>query len=70
MIGELADEVLRLRLARGWSQSELARRAGTAQTNISRIESGLANPTLGTIRNIARPLGVEVVIGFGDPDPI
>jgi len=59
---QLADEVLRLRMARGWTQSELARRAGTGQTNISRIESGLANPTLETMRNIARALGVELTI--------
>jgi transcriptional regulator with XRE-family HTH domain len=62
---QLADEVLRLRLERGWSQSELARRAGTGQTNISRIECGLANPTLATISNIAEAFGVDLTIRLG-----
>ena len=42
---DLADQVLRLRLERGWSQEELAQRVGTRQANISKLESGLANPT-------------------------
>ncbi len=59
---DLADEVLRLRLQSGWSQSELARRAGTQQSNISRIEAGLGNPTLKFIQRLADALGTGVEI--------
>lgn len=59
---ELADDILNLRLENQWSQSELARRAGTKQSNISRIESGLANPTLKFIQKLAKALGAEVEI--------
>ena len=61
---DLADEILRLRLERGWSQSELARRAGTKQANISRIEAGLGNPTLKFIQKVARALDTELAVRF------
>ena len=61
---DLADEILRLRLERGWSQSELARRAGTKQANISRIEAGLGNPTFKFIQKLARVFDTEPVIRF------
>jgi len=59
---DLADEVLDLRLERGWSQSELARRVGTRQANISRTESGLANPTLKSLQKLADAFGTELTI--------
>ena len=61
---DLASEILRYRLKNGWSQTELARRSGTKQTNISRIESGLANPTIKFIQKVARALGAEIEIRF------
>lgn len=57
---DLADNVLYLRLEKDWSQSELARRVGTRQANISRIESGLANPTVKFLQRLAQAFGVEV----------
>jgi len=59
---ELANDVLRLRLAKGWSQTELARRANTKQANISRLENGLANPTVGFLRKVGRALGVDLIV--------
>ncbi len=59
---DLADEVLDLRLERGWSQSELARRAGTRQANISRVESGLANPTVKFLQKLAQAFDTELVV--------
>ena len=41
------------RTARGLSQSELARRAGTTQTVISRIEGGAVTPTLALLRKLS-----------------
>jgi transcriptional regulator with XRE-family HTH domain len=49
----LANQVLRLRLQKGWSQTELARHAGTKQSNISRLERGEANPTYDFLNKVA-----------------
>jgi len=62
---DLANKVLALRLDRGWSQAELARRAGTKQANISRIESAQANPTLKLLRKLADAFEVELAVYFG-----
>ncbi|MBN2549897.1 MAG: helix-turn-helix transcriptional regulator [Anaerolineales bacterium] len=56
----LADAILNARLKKGWSQTELARRVGTRQANISRIEAGLANPTLRVIQSICKVLDVDI----------
>lgn len=48
----LGDAVLRARVQRGWTQTELAKKVGTRQANISRIEAGLSNPTLKLIQKI------------------
>ncbi len=56
----LGDAMIHGRIQRGWSQSELARRVGTKQANISRIESALANPTLELVQRILRVLELEV----------
>lgn len=66
---DLADDILGLRLEKGWSQSELARRVGTKQANISKIESGLANPTIRFIQKVADALNMELVIQFRKKAP-
>ena len=65
---EIADAILRLRLAQGWSQSELARRAGAAQATISKLENGLADPTLGLLRRVAQALEAELIVQLGGTD--
>jgi len=67
---ELADDVLALRIEKGWSQTELARRVGTHQANISRLESGLANPTLAFIQKVAAALNTEATIRLRKPDDL
>ena len=49
---DLANDVIRLRTERGWTQKELAQRAGTRQANISRLENGLGNPTFGFLQKL------------------
>lgn len=45
------------RRAIGMSQKELARKMGTAQSNISRFESGNYNPTVDFLQRMASSLG-------------
>jgi transcriptional regulator with XRE-family HTH domain len=62
---EIAADVIRLREEKGWTQAELARRVGTRQANISRLENGLCNPTLNFLRKVARALDTELIIHIG-----
>jgi DNA-binding XRE family transcriptional regulator len=49
-----------LRMQQGLSQSELARRIGTSQSRLSRIEAGLDDPRYSTLTKIAAALGVDL----------
>ncbi len=57
---QLGNAVLRERIKRGWSQAELAEAVGTKQANISRMEAGLANPTLDLIQRICEVFELEL----------
>ena len=59
---ELGRQVLDLRLERGWTQKELAKKAGTKQANISRLENALINPSIGMLQKVANALGVRLEI--------
>lgn len=56
----LAADVMALRLARGWTQTELAERSGIDQADISRIERGLSNATETTLGRLADVLDAEL----------
>ena len=60
LVFAFGDAILSARLRRGWSQAELARRSGTKQANISRIEGGLANPTLDLVHRLCQVLELDV----------
>jgi transcriptional regulator with XRE-family HTH domain len=55
-------EVLKARLKKGWSQTQLAKAIGTKQANISRIEAGLANPTLSLLHKLLKTLDLDMKI--------
>ena len=46
------------------SQRQLSERTGIAQADISRIESGNANPTLDTLKRLADGLGLTLTLLF------
>lgn len=54
------DKIKGLRLARGYSQTELARRAGLSQPTISAVESGEEHVKATTLERLARALGVPL----------
>lgn len=53
-----------LRQAQGLTQEDLAERCGLFRTYMSRIETGVANPTLTMIHALAISLGVPVAALF------
>src|SRR5262245_55868805 len=48
-----------LRLAKGWKQKELAKKAQLAPRTLERAEQGKSRVGLGILGNIARALGVD-----------
>ncbi len=55
----LGELIKSMRLRSGVSQRSLARRAGTTQASISRIEAGLEEPSYERFRAITQSLGYE-----------
>jgi transcriptional regulator with XRE-family HTH domain len=64
---ELAEQVRELREAQGLTQSELARRIGSTQPAIARLEAGGVAPSLASLECVAAALGLELVVGFQSP---
>jgi len=67
---ELAEDIIRLRVERGWSQKELAKKLGTWQANVSRLEHGQANPTLETLRKLSEVFEVDLVVRLSEPQQV
>lgn len=57
--------VERLRLEAGLTQAELARRIGTTQAAISKIETGRSVPGLELLDRLATALGRSIALTFG-----
>lgn len=57
----LSNNIKRLREAKGLSQEKLARLADVANNTLIKMESGEnKNPTLETLKKVAKALGVSV----------
>ncbi len=57
----LANNIKRLREAKGLSQEKLARLADVANNTLIKMESGEnQNPTLNSLKKVAKALGVSV----------
>ena len=48
----------------GITQTELSRRTGIAQTDISKLERGNGNPSLKTLKRLAEGLGMTLELKF------
>lgn len=46
------------------TQKELAKKTGINQANISKIERGIANPSLATLKRLATGMGMQLKIEF------
>ena len=61
----LAREVIKLRIGANMTQTELAKRVGTSQPAIARLESGsYKNLTLSFLRRVGGALGVQPEVHF------
>ena len=60
-IKKFGANLKKLRLAKGFSQEELANSSEVSLPQITRIERGVVNPTLCTIKSLAK--GLEIRTG-------
>jgi transcriptional regulator with XRE-family HTH domain len=60
----LAKAVIAARNRVGLTQAELARKMGTTQPVLARLEGGRARPSMRTLERLARATGTRVLIRF------
>ncbi len=61
---KLAATLIRLRIAKGLSQEQLAELLHTKQESIARLESGNSLPSLSTVKRVADALDAELEISL------
>lgn len=61
---EVVKTIIKERIKRGWSQTQLAEAIGSRQPVISRLERGDANPSLQTLRRIAKALDLSLKVSM------
>ena len=59
-VNGMCERLKRLREAKGWTQTRLARESGVSQTYISELEAGKSIPTIVIAQKLARALGVPL----------
>ena len=62
---ELAEAVRLRRAELGWSQRQLAERAGMSQSGVDRFEAGGATLTLELLERLAHTLGLTLTVSLG-----
>ena len=60
----IGEAVMSARAEKGFTQKELARASGINQADISKIEKGIANPTVTTLKRIASALGMKLQVSL------
>lgn len=56
--------IIRLRTEKGMTQKDLAKKMGTKQSVISRLESGRANPSVAFLKKLADALNSRLEVHF------
>lgn len=59
---QLISQLIEARIKRGLTQEELARKLGTKQSAIARVESGEANTSVNFLERLAQALGSKLII--------
>ncbi len=60
----LIESIIKKRIEKGMTQSALAKKVGTKQSAISRLESGSSNPSFVFLKKVAKALGSRLKISF------
>jgi ribosome-binding protein aMBF1 (putative translation factor) len=59
---EVVKTIIKARMKRGWSQTELANAIGSRQPVISRLERGDGNPSIQTLSRVAKALDLSLKV--------
>ena len=59
---EIFESLRQARLSKKLSQTELAKKLGMRQSQISDLERGATDPRLSTVRDVGRVLDLELVL--------
>lgn len=54
------EAIMKARIETGITQKELAQKTGISQADISRLERGIGNPSLNTLKRVAEALGKKL----------
>jgi transcriptional regulator with XRE-family HTH domain len=65
----LANTLIGARVQAGLSQVELAKKMGTSQSSIARLESGRVRPSLSTLIRLAKATGTALHISLEPKKP-
>ncbi|UII29892.1 helix-turn-helix domain-containing protein [Fulvivirga ulvae] len=57
---KIGQRIIELRTQKGWSQSDLARACNKDRQAVEKLENGKVNPTLYTLYEISKALGVSL----------
>lgn len=60
----VASMLIAARTRANLTQAELAKKMGTSQSTIARLESGAAKPSLSTLRRLAQATGMRLKISL------
>lgn len=60
----VVQTLMEARIKVGLTQKQLSEKTGISQADISRIERGIANPSLKTLQRLASALGKKIQIDF------
>ena len=60
----IIEAMIDARAAAGLTQKELAEKSGIAQSDISKLENGNANPSLRTLQRLAAGMGMRLHLEF------
>ena len=61
---EIVHAIIAAQTEQGITREELAKRSGLRLSNISRLEKGTGNPTLSTLKALAKGMGKSLHIEF------
>lgn len=56
--------ILRARVEKGMTQAQIAKKMGTTQSSIARVESGKSHPTIPFMQRLAEALDMKLEIKF------
>ena len=61
---DIIQAMIDARVQQNMTQKELAAKTGITQADISRIENGTRNPSLGMVKKLAQGLGMQLKLEF------